>query len=426
MKRFKDMMNYLSSFFAGNIYFKLLSLFISIIVWFIVVWSIDPDVTTLVKNVPVQFGTSESSAIKRLGLNIIDGNNILATVYIKGNRNIVGVIEPEDISVVASVNEITEAGTYELEVKAEVKNQVYKDIKFTAIKPSVVKVKIDKVVTKTIPIEIVCNGVTVEEGYITEKPISSVDFVTITGPEKDVEKVDSALVVCDVHKKLNKTLKTVEDVVLSSKTLPAIETKYINLDSEIVSVTIPVLKKKTLPLVLDFTNLPPGFPIEELRYDISPSEIEVAGPEEEINQRESINLAYFDIKNLDLDSKIEYSINLPSNFINIENIEKAEVKFDFKNFDSKTFSNVLIKVPYSFRDYNIIVNSKRINNIKLVGSKNVLANIVSGDIVAEIELSDAEIAVGQKTVPLKISVPGKGLVWASGEYSSVITVTNKK
>ncbi len=422
----RNVVNCLRNLFTGNIYSKLLSLLISIVVWFVVVWSIDPDVTTLVKNVPTQFGSSESLVMRKLGLNIIDGNNLSATVYIKGNRNVVGVIEPDDISVVAPVNDITEAGTYELQLEADVKNQLYKDIEIAAIKPSVVKIKVDKVITKSIPVEVICNGVTVQDGYVLEKPVASVDVVTITGPEQDVEKIDKALIVCDVNKKLNKTLKTVENVVLNSSVLPDIDTKYINVDNEIITVTLPVLKKKILPVTVDFINLPQNFPIDEFEYVIDPSHIEIAGPEEEVDKRESINLAYVDIKNLYLDNQIEYSVNLPSNFVNIENIEKVKVNFNMQDMQSKVFSNVLIKVPYTLTDYDITVNSKKLSKVELVGKKDVISHVVSGDVVAEVEINDGEITVGQTTVPLKISVPGKGLIWAVGDYKSVITISNKK
>ena len=138
------------------------------------------------------------------------------------------------------------------------------------------------------------------------------------------------------------------------------------------------------------------------------------------------NVAYIDIKKLKLDNVQEYSINIPSNFVNIENIEKVKVVFDVNGMSSKILSNILIKVPYTLVNHNIAVNSKKINNVEIVGKKDVLSNLVAGDVVAEIEINDNDISAGQMTVPLKISVPGKGLVWAVGDYTSIITITDKE
>ncbi|MBP0979251.1 MAG: hypothetical protein J6C55_01215, partial [Oscillospiraceae bacterium] len=69
--------------------------------------------------------------------------------------------------------------------------------------------------------------------------------------------------------------------------------------------------------------------------------------------------------------------------------------------------------------------TKKLNNIKLIGQEDIISNLISGDIVAEIEINESEISVGQLTVPVKISIPNKGVVWAVGDYSSVITITSK-
>lgn len=426
MGKVKNIVNYINNFFTNNISLKLLSLLIAVGVWFIVIWSVDPSVINAVKNVPIRLDFSKSSAMSQMGLNIIDGNNLLATVYIKGNRNIVGVIQPEDLLVKASVENITEAGTYELAVEANVKNKLYKDIEFSAITPSVVKVKVDKITTKSIPLEVICNGATVPEGYILGTPISSVDKINITGPEKDIDKVDKGLVVCDINKKISQTMQLTENIVLKSNTLIDVDDKYINLDNEIVNITLPVLKKKILPLTIDFINQPKDFLIDDLKYKIEPNKIEIAGPENEIDKKESINVAYIDIKKLKLDNVQEYDINIPSNFVNIENIEKVKIIFDTNGMSSKILSNILIKVPYTLVNHNIAVNSKKINNVEIVGKKDVLSNLVAGDVVAEIEINDNDISAGQMTVPLKISVPGKGLVWAVGDYTSIITITDKE
>ena len=424
MNKLKNIINILKKFFTENISVKLLSLIMAIAIWFIVVWSVDSNVNRTIKNVPIQIET-ESSMMKKFGLNIIDGNNLFATIYIQGNRNIVGLIDSDDIAATVSTADITEAGTYELEVRADVRNQMYKDIKFSGINPSVIKVKVDKLVTKTVPVEVICNGATAADGFILEKAVPSLDVITITGPERDVDKVDKALVVWNVNKTLSKTVKTAEDVVLISNNSLDIDKKYINIDNEIINVTLPVLKKKILPVTIDFINQPQGFPIEELKYTTEPDMIEVAGPEDDVDKKESINIAYVDIKQLDLKDEIEYDINIPSNFVNIENIEKVKIKFENENMSSKTFSNVAIKAPYSLVKHDIIINSKNLNDVKIVGDKNILSKLVSGDIVAEIEINDNKIVAGQMTVPVKISLPGKGLVWAVGDYKSVVTITDK-
>ena len=44
-------------------------------------------------------------------------------------------------------------------------------------------------------------------------------------------------------------------------------------------------------------------------------------------------------------------------------------------------------------------------------------------VVAEVDLSGSEIVAGQFKVPVNIVIPGKGLVWAKGDYAVVVVVT---
>ncbi len=55
----------------------------------------------------------------------------------------------------------------------------------------------------------------------------------------------------------------------------------------------------------------------------------------------------------------------------------------------------------------------------------MLDNITADDIIAVIDLSDRDIITGEYKVPVKVSVPNKGLVWAYGDYTAVIKVTPK-
>lgn len=54
-----------------------------------------------------------------------------------------------------------------------------------------------------------------------------------------------------------------------------------------------------------------------------------------------------------------------------------------------------------------------------------MKGITAADVVASIDLMDTTVTTGQFSVPVKISVPNKGLVWAAGEYTVVIRASEK-
>ena len=425
MERLKSILRKLQQSLTNNLHLKLLSLIISIIAWLIVTWTIEPDVTKSIKNVPIQVGMSESSTARKMGLGVIDGNDKAAMVYINGRRNIVGVIKSEDISVLASAYDILEAGTYELPIEASIKNKMYKDVTVEAIQPSVIKVRFDKIISKTIPVEVIYKGIVVPEGYILGAAMPSTESLIITGPEKDIEKIDKGVIVCDVNKEQTKSIKLSKKVILANNDGLEIDTTYVNVDYEEIHITIPVLKKKKLDVTVSFINQSTDFPLDELKYTIEPSKIELAGPEEDIDKKESINVGYIDMNRLNPDEQ-ELMFKVPNGFVDIENIENVKIYFDMNNITSKNISKVDIRVPNTLVTHDIRVNSKHLNNIKIVGKKDIVQKLTSGDIVAEVQINDSDIVVGQMTVPIIISIPNKGLVWSVGEYKAVVTIKDKK
>lgn len=422
----KSIIKNIISIISNKYHLKLFSILIATIIWLIVVWSIDPNTIRVINNVPIKIDISESSMINKLGLSVIDGNNNLGNVYVKGKRNLIGMLNSKDIEASVIVSNISGPGTYELNVSAYSNNRQFKDMEIYAINPETIKIKLDKVITKTIPVEVMSLGATVHEGYMLNTPIPSINSLSIVGPERDLKNIKKGIITCKVNKELTKTSQVRGNVSLVNENNITVNTDYININNEFIDVVIPVLKKKTLPVTIDFINIPTGFPIDELKYSLSDSTIDVAGPAEDIDAKESINLAYIDMKKLEMNEEIEFDVNLPSDFINIENIQKIYVHFDMKDLDSKYMSNIKVKMPYKLSNVDVILNTKFINNVKIIGIKDVVNTLTAGDIIAEIASDNTELPIGRTTLPVNIYVPNKGKIWAVGEYKAEVTIKEKK
>jgi len=109
----------------------------------------------------------------------------------------------------------------------------------------------------------------------------------------------------------------------------------------------------------------------------------------------------------------------------LDGVTGVSVRFNTDNWESAAFSvsNIqLINVP---PNYDVEQLSQTLSNITFYGDADVLASMSSDDIVAEADLSEKELSEGQINYPVKISVPSKGLVWAIGDHSILIQVTEK-
>ena len=188
-------------------------------------------------------------------------------------------------------------------------------------------------------------------------------------------------------------------------------------------VTIPILKKKVVPVSLDYLNVPDGFPVNRLKFNISNEEIEVAGPTELIDKYQKIPLGQIDIKSLDIGDVESFEVKLPTGFVNTQNIQNVLVQFNSDGMVKKNFNveNIVIQnVPLN---YHAQATTSEINNVQIVGPKEIVDSLLAGDIVATVDLNESSsITSGQIELPVKISVPKKGLVWAVGDYKAIVLI----
>lgn len=400
----------------------LLSLMIAIVAWFVVALDIDPNTTQQIRGVKVNIN-AQAGTLNRLELHAIDGGEATVDVYIKGPGVVVGRIRPEDLQVVAGLSGVTGPGVVDLPL--EVVNISGEDFEITSFKPTSITVKFDRLMTKTLPIEVDINGLSVPEGYVVEKESVTPGEVTLTGPEIDISRVARCVVAVSISEPLTKPTVKDADIMLLDKDGNIINSQYITLDSTTAEVAIPVKKVVELPLKINFTNLPPSFPLEQLHYTLSNNTIVVAAAPDVIDRYSEISLGYIDIKQLDFTKDYTFEVTLPSGFININNLETVLVEFDNKNFTESNFilTNFVIKNRPS--NFDVSVTTKRLTNVRIVGPADVLAQLTSNDIIAEIDLSDRNVQAGQFSLPLKIYVPTKGLCWAVGDYSAVVNIKER-
>ena len=126
---------------------------------------------------------------------------------------------------------------------------------------------------------------------------------------------------------------------------------------------------------------------------------------------------------MNLNSTFSFSVQLPAGFVNTENVQSVLVKLDSTGMVEKSFNidNILVEnIPLN---YEVEVTTQQINNVRIIGTQSIVDGLVAGDIVATIDLGESSsIASGQIELPVKITIPNKGLVWASGNYRAIISI----
>ena len=360
-----------------------------------------------------------------LSLSIVEGAATKVSVAVKGERYIVGGVTGSDIEIVADLSGITSAGTYN-EVKLTGMDKYGKGFEVVSINPPTMKIRVDRLLTKKFVINTDVEGLLTPEEYIRSETVTNPKEVTITGPEGDVNKIDRCAVSATFDQPLTKSTTVNSPIVLYDSEGHELSTELLVMDSETADITIPVLKQKEVPITIDFLNVPSTFPIEELEYTLEPSVIEIAGPESAIDAFDKLEVGYVDLNEVGKEGDVFiFDVSLPSEFRNLENLKKVIAEFDLSDMEEKYFNVTTIKPVKIPANFEVTVKTSQINGVKMIGPADIMQNLSASDLVAEIDFSSWELTPGPYSPPVSIYAPGKGLVWANGEYTAVVTIQEK-
>ena len=127
----------LKKLFDNDQFVRILSLVVAVFLWMFTVNAVDSDSTLTVHNVPVEVNVEESAL------------DYKANVTIRGERNVIGGVEPEDIQVYAVLSNLSGPGNYDIRLEARDRNGMGFTIK--SVEPNTVKMQFDRLVTKKLP-----------------------------------------------------------------------------------------------------------------------------------------------------------------------------------------------------------------------------------------------------------------------------------
>jgi YbbR domain-containing protein len=301
-----------------------MSLFIALLIWFNVVFNVDTQISKEVYNVPVVINTQDSE-ISRLGLYLVTENKIAVNVEITGARAVVGNVTGEDIEVDAVLSSVTGPGSYDLRLEGMDVNE--KGFEITSIYPATVRTRFDEMVSKTFPLDVSLNELEIPDGFLMGKEFVTPENVTVSGPATEMEYVAS----CRGDITFTEPLTMTENIEIPIEVCDAsgkkLDSPYLKTDVQTAVMTIPILKKKVLPIHFDFVDVPADFDINTIENTITPPEIEVAGPPTVINGMTELHLGYVDLRSVEPGVRFFYSAALPDDVMSVDNITEVNVQF---------------------------------------------------------------------------------------------------
>ena len=160
----------------------------------------------------------------------------------------------------------------------------------------------------------------------------------------------------------------------------------------------------------------------------------MAGPETLIDSYDVLDLGFINLSEITPDNHLfPFPLDgndgiLPRGFRNLSGVDTVwvEILTDGMLEANFTIPAENIKSTNVPINYKVTIQSTSIPNVHMVGDPDDMAALTNTDLVAEIDMTSKEVSPGTYLeMPVRISAPGKGLVWATGEYKAIVTVTEK-
>lgn len=412
----------LNNLMQNNKFLIIVSLLISVSIWFYMSTGSTNDTTVTVSNIPIQIELSDEAISNEL--QVFTGGDQTASVTVTGNRAVLGSISEKDITVTAAANGIDSSGSYQLSVSAVKTNPGANFQIISTVTPSTVNVLVDYLRESSYPIQ---DNVVykVAEGYYASTALSSKQ-IKISGPQNEISKITKVSAVAEINGTLSNTATTEANIILYDENNKEMSTDLFNMEFTTVEVSISVLPEKAVKVKPTFINKPKGLEITDDMINIEPDTILLAGPKDILDSTDSVNLESIDFTQLNnkLKEFPSLGIDIPSDCKNISNSTTAKVTLDLSGLSSKRFDVESFLVKGLSDKYTAQVTQNSIT-VSVIGPPDELKKLKKSDIVCIVDTSDLQGTIGSVQMPVTFEINASDSCWVYGSHKVNLTISEK-
>ena len=425
----------LSSLIYHNSFVLACSFIITLVGWFVTAAGSDVNRTNTVYDVPIQVSLSAEAEAE--GLRVFNMSYSSVDIDVSGSSIITSKLTAEDFEVTAALNPTSTklTGNTTQKVAAQVrvaKKSATSDYQVVNTSPEEITLEYDrfKEVSMSIESEI---DFTAGTGFYPGTPVLSEEKVNISGPESSVNKISRVAVASHVENPLRENTDLTCPLRLYDQDNQEITDTaglYLSMDIDAVQVTIPVMPKKTVPLVASYAHMPASF--SDSRITIEPESIELAGSAETLGAITEIRLdQVIDFAELNLNQStatFTMEIPVPINTRNITNtstntLSQATVTINLNGYKRTTVtvpeSNIQIINPPG-GDLQAALTTKTLD-VVLAGPEAQINRLTGESVTVQLDMSNVTERVGSVDVPAAVSIAGSAgeACWVLGNNYTV-------
>ncbi len=273
-----------------NLGLKLLSVALASLLWLVVINSQDPVETRTFENIPVTIINEAALAAKDKIPEVVEGDTV--SVVVEARRSICETLTKKDIVAIADFEKLSVTDAVPIDISVQGYSE--RDVEIVRGMNQVMKLRLEDSISRDFRVKISTTGQT-KDGYVIGDMVASPNMITLTGSSTQIGKIKEVVLVVDIEgiagdsqtKGVPVIYDMNGDVVTSSK---------VTLSTNEVAVTIPVLKTKTIKILVSTVGEPAvGYEVGSVSYQ--PDMVTVAGNPSDLILLGSTLQAYCDITN---------------------------------------------------------------------------------------------------------------------------------
>lgn len=279
---------------------KVFSLVIAILLWYFIITEIDPTIKKDFANVQVEL--RNQSTMREAGLELLKHDDYTTSIVISGKRSAILGLKEEDISAYVDLEDI-QPGSQRLPIHYRLSDD---SLTIERSNPKAITVSVDEIVKEEKEITVKSKGKP-GDNYVLDHVSVSPEKVVISGPKRDVDKVQSVVGYVKVDGAKDTVVSTVELFPMDQNKRVV---SNVDISPNSVSVQAVISKAVSVPINVEYTgeNVE-GFKRE--RAILTPTSIMITGEGEQIDKVESVKTNPVDPGELMAEYTIPLTLNLP-------------------------------------------------------------------------------------------------------------------
>lgn len=359
---------------------KVLSIFLSIIVWLLITNVEDPVVPKEFKDVPVKL--LNRNVIEESGetFDIIENETINFTV--RARRSIRDKLTKEDFEVTANLEHLNEFDVVDIRITSPIYGN---EIKITEGNDLKMSLEREKLFEDSFRVDIVEIG-QVNEDYVIGNKKSDPYIIFVSGPKGRVERIDKVIVEVDVEGISGQIYRRGNPKAIDEE---GNEIEQLTYSHNNIYITIDLYEKKDISLNVEVSGeLAFGYTITDI--DFVPKNIVIAGEKSVLQDIDSITYTE-DVTGINesVSKIIDLEDELPNGVFVVGDDKTAALSIIVEKLETKTIN--LLSADIAFKNKplnkNAYVNMVSPIRVNVMGSKEDIDKISRSTLKAYIDLS---------------------------------------